>query len=158
MSAVAHDCYSIHLDQLVYWQRAGSLKSKRANFAVAPKTLCALPGDGEVIAMASREGPLCSSCGVKIPIEDAHDFCVYCLGEDHARAARVDPAACMSCFCMTARQREACCRLFLKAVTPAVGPQPAKRSRPVSSAVGRGRAQVPHTPPLLYAQQGACGP
>ena len=72
--------------------------------------------DGDVMAMASREGPMRLGCGRKIPIEDSH-VCVFCLGEDHTQAAREEPAACMSCFCMTARQREARYRLF-KTGTP----------------------------------------
>ena len=96
--------------------------------------------------MASRERPLCLGCGRKIPIEDSHDVCVFCLGEDHAQAAREEPAACMSCFCMTARQREACYRLF-KTGTPSVGPQPARQSRPAAATVGaRAGMDAAHTP------------
>ena len=78
---------------------------------------------------------MCLGCGRKIPIEDSHDVCVFCFGEDHAQAAREEPAACMSCFCMTARQRKARYRLF-KTGKPTVGPQSAKWSRPVATTVG----------------------
>ncbi len=95
-----------------------------------------------------QAGRVCWGSGGKIP--DEHDLCVYCLRRDYALAAWDDPAACMSCFCMTARQREAHCRLFLKHTindTPTVGPQPAKQFK--SAALGKkgwhSAAQAPIT-------------
>ena len=45
-------------------------------------------------------------------MEDGHDKCIACLGAQHAEAARADPAACMDCFIMPLRTREARAHFF----------------------------------------------
>lgn len=42
--------------------------------------------------MASREGPSCMGIGVEMPMDHGHDYCVLCLGDEHALTARDNPA------------------------------------------------------------------
>ena len=79
--------------------------------------------------MATQGAHTCGGCGVKMPVEDGHDHCVRCLGPDHARMAIQDPAACMNCFILPERVREARARLpSLDSSNTALGqPLPAKR-------------------------------
>lgn len=107
--------------------------------------------------MSSRESPLCLGCGGKIPIDESHDLCVYCLGAEHAWAARDDRAVCMNCFCMSARQREARCHFQKQATvreTPAVDLPAAKRFKPTETVV-TGQAGMGPTPSPLTLGGGA---
>ncbi|KAK0147363.1 hypothetical protein N1851_013231 [Merluccius polli] len=62
--------------------------------------------------MASSSTHVCVACNITLPMEDGHDKCIACLGSQHAEAARADPAACMDCFIMPLRTREARAHFF----------------------------------------------
>lgn len=81
--------------------------------------------------MANLKGQNCVGCSIQMPIEDGHDKCVLCLGENHTFLARENPSSCMNCFILPARFLEARCCVFgkQKQVAPPSGSQQAKRPR-----------------------------
>ena len=62
--------------------------------------------------MASATTHMCMACAITLPMEDGHDKCIACLGFQHAEATRDNPAACMNCFIMPWRTREARAHFF----------------------------------------------
>ena len=51
-------------------------------------------------------------CAITLRMENGHDKCIVHLGFQHAEAARENPAACMNCFIMPRRTREARAHFF----------------------------------------------
>lgn len=62
--------------------------------------------------MAAHASQTCLECGIPMPLEDGHEQCVLCLGPEHALLAREALDACMNCFILPARTKEACARFF----------------------------------------------
>ena len=108
--------------------------------------------------MASPGAHTCLGCGVRMPVEDGHDRCMTCLGSDHARMAGQDPAACMNCFILPARVREARARSFpLEPRAYTAQQHPAKRLRvtvpsPAVTTRAQATSRLP-TPTLVVGQE-----
>ena len=78
-------------------------------------------------------GHSCVVCGIQLPIEDGHDVCVRCLGEEHAAMAVNNPSSCMDCSILPKRSLEARLCVFGPkrggGVTPPPVLQQTKRTR-----------------------------
>ncbi len=98
--------------------------------------------------MASQAGHNCVGCGVQMPIEDGHDRCVLCLGQNHASLARDNPSSCMNCFILPARSLEARYCVFSKHKQPAQPTVSQQAKRLKGAEFGVGSVKPLTVPPL----------